>query len=74
MLASSIPMKAMCGASIETVNRSISGAGPTMFAWSSAANANKVLQAMRGEFGKQSIQMDEWIVEIESAGARVVAE
>ena len=53
---------------------SISGAGPTMFAWSSAANANKVLQAMRGEFGKQSIQMDEWIVEIESAGARVVAE
>ena len=53
---------------------SISGAGPTMFAWSSAANANKVLQAMRCEFGKQSIQMDEWIVEIESAGARVVAE
>jgi homoserine kinase len=53
---------------------SISGAGPTMFAWSSTANANKVLQAMRTEFGKQSIQLDEWIVQIQSSGARVVPE
>jgi len=53
---------------------SISGAGPTMFAWSSAANADRVLRAMRTEFGKQSIQLDEFIVEIQSAGARVVAE
>jgi len=52
---------------------SISGAGPTMFAWASEANSSRVLQAMRTEFGKQSIELDEWIVEIQSAGARVVA-
>jgi len=51
---------------------SISGAGPTMFAWAAEAIASKVLQAMRTEFSKQSIELDEWIVEIQSAGARVV--
>ncbi|HKT71618.1 MAG TPA: homoserine kinase [Steroidobacteraceae bacterium] len=51
---------------------SISGAGPTMFAWAGEAQAQAVLAAMRAEFGRQSIQLDEWIVAIESAGARVV--
>jgi homoserine kinase len=53
---------------------SISGAGPTMFAWASQARAARVLQAMRTEFGKQSIELDEWMVQIQSAGARVVPE
>lgn len=52
---------------------SISGAGPTMFAWAMADRAPAVLQAMRNEFTKRSIEVDEWIVEINSAGARVVA-
>lgn len=52
---------------------SISGAGPTMFAWAMADRAPAVLQAMRSEFTKRSIEVDEWIVEINSAGARVVA-
>jgi homoserine kinase len=51
---------------------SISGAGPTMFAWAHAQRAPQVLEAMRGEFRRQSIDLDEWIVEIESAGARVI--
>jgi homoserine kinase len=51
---------------------SISGAGPTMFAWAVSERAPAVLQAMRGEFTKRSIEVDEWIVAINSAGARVV--
>ena len=53
---------------------SISGAGPTMFAWAPSANAQTVLEAMRCEFTQQSIQIDEWIVEIQSQGARVVSD
>src|SRR5262249_7377856 len=51
---------------------SISGSGPTTFAWARAADAPLVLQAMRSEFAQRSIELDEWIVEIESAGARVI--
>jgi homoserine kinase len=53
---------------------SISGAGPTTFAWAREANAVAVRDAMRSEFERKSIQLDEWIVAIEPAGgARVVA-
>jgi homoserine kinase len=52
---------------------SISGAGPTMFAWAVADRAPAVLKAMRTEFTKRSIQVDEWIVEMNSSGARVVS-
>jgi homoserine kinase len=52
---------------------SISGAGPTMFAWAVTDHAPAVMQAMRSEFAKRSIEVDEWIVEINSAGARVVS-
>jgi homoserine kinase len=52
---------------------SISGAGPTMFAWAPSASATGVLEAMRREFVRQSVQIDEWIVEIQSQGARVVS-
>jgi homoserine kinase len=52
---------------------SISGAGPTMFAWAVAERATAVMQAMSAEFAKRSIEVDKWIVEINSAGARVVA-
>jgi homoserine kinase len=51
---------------------SISGAGPTTFAWAQASNAAAVRDAMRTEFERKSIQLDEWIVEIQSAGARVI--
>lgn len=51
---------------------SISGAGPTMFAWARVSEAPRVQQAMRQEFALRSIELDEWIVQIESAGARIV--
>jgi homoserine kinase len=52
---------------------SISGAGPTMFAWAVSERAPAVLRAMSAELAKRSIEADKWIVEINSAGARVVA-
>jgi homoserine kinase len=51
---------------------SISGAGPTTFAWARESNAPAVMAAMRSQFARQSIELDEWIVSIESAGARVI--
>jgi homoserine kinase len=51
---------------------SISGAGPTMFAWALVQNAPTVLDTMRREFARHSIELDEWIVAVDSAGARVV--
>jgi homoserine kinase len=52
---------------------SISGAGPTTFAWVRATDATAVRDAMSREFARKSIELDEWIVGIESAGARVVS-
>ena len=52
---------------------SISGAGPATFAWARESNAAAVRDAMRSEFERKAIQLDEWIVAIESAGARVIA-
>ena len=51
---------------------SISGAGPTMFAWSPSANAPEVLEAMTREFARRSIEIDKWITQVQSAGARVI--
>ena len=52
---------------------SISGAGPTLFAWSPSASAAAVLEAMSQEFAHRSIQIDKWITEVQSSGgARVV--
>jgi homoserine kinase len=51
---------------------SISGAGPTVFAWALEHQAAEVLGAMRAQFGRHNVPIDEWIVEINSPGARVV--
>ena len=51
---------------------SISGAGPSMFAWALEAAAPAVLAAMRREFARHSLATDEWIVGMRSAGARVI--
>jgi homoserine kinase len=52
---------------------SISGAGPTMFAWAREPEAAAVRDAMRSQFEQKSIEVDQWIVDIQSAGARVLA-
>lgn len=52
---------------------SISGAGPAMFAWALGPGVTAVQEAMSREFAGNSIEVDEWVVPIESAGARVVS-
>lgn len=51
---------------------SISGAGPTLFAWALAKDAHGVLEAMRAEFTAAAIGIDEWLVDIGAEGARVI--
>jgi homoserine kinase len=50
----------------------ISGAGPTMFAWALDAEAEKVRAAMVAAFGAAGMKVDHWVVPIESSGARVL--
>ena len=51
---------------------SISGAGPSMFAWATAALAPAVLAAMQREFARQDLRTDAWCIEVSPAGARVL--
>ena len=51
---------------------SISGAGPTVFAWSEIQYAEAVRGAMAAAFGAHGLQSDHWISTIENYGARVV--
>src|SRR6202045_4738596 len=51
---------------------SISGAGPSMFAWARESNAAAVRAAMRSAFGRHALATDGWVVEVRSAGARPV--
>jgi homoserine kinase len=51
---------------------SISGAGPSMFAWALAAHAPAVSEAMRGEFARHGLASDQWVVPLRSAGARIL--
>jgi homoserine kinase len=50
----------------------ISGAGPSMFAWALEAAAPAVLERMRAAFARHSLATDAWIVGLSSAGARVI--
>lgn len=51
---------------------SISGAGPTMFAWALDAQAPAVLNAIRTNLEAAGLVCDGWIIEINSPGARVI--
>jgi homoserine kinase len=51
---------------------SISGAGPAMFAWALESHAESVRTAMRQEFDRHRVEIDDWVVAIESPGARIV--
>lgn len=50
----------------------ISGAGPSMFAWSLDSDAPQVRDAMVAAFKGAGMQTDSWIVPISSTGAHVV--
>src|SRR5690348_8349288 len=52
---------------------SISGAGPSMFAWALAEHSRAVRDAMRAAFAQQGLESDHWIVEVDPSGARVLA-
>ena len=51
---------------------SISGAGPTMFAWCLESHALAVREAMVVEFSHHGLASDHWTTPIEALGARVV--
>ena len=51
---------------------SISGAGPTTFAWCLAADAERIQAAMADAFGAHGLECDRWISAIEPTGARVI--
>ncbi|MFO1455818.1 MAG: homoserine kinase [Steroidobacteraceae bacterium] len=57
-----------CGA----LGCSISGAGPTMFAWALGEHAEAVREAMVAEFARNGVETDHWVVPVQSSGARVV--
>jgi homoserine kinase len=51
---------------------SISGAGPTIFAWAEIQQAEAVRGAMVAAFTEHGLQSDCWISSLENFGARVV--
>ena len=51
---------------------SISGAGPTIFAWAEIQQAEAVRGAMVAAFTHHGLQSDCWISSLENYGARVV--
>ena len=53
---------------------SISGAGPTVFAWCDEADAEKVRAGMVEAFARHGLETDSWISTIDRAGARVMGD
>ena len=51
---------------------SISGAGPTVFAWCLGADAAPIQAAMAAAFGAHGLACDGWISSIEPTGARII--
>ena len=52
---------------------SISGAGPTIFAWCEEKDAERIRIAMVAGFTANGLQSDSWISTLDPAGARIVA-
>jgi homoserine kinase len=51
---------------------SISGAGPTLFAWCLEEQGEDVRRAMVEAFTRKGLGVDDWVIKIQSDGARVV--
>jgi homoserine kinase len=51
---------------------SISGAGPTMFAWAEAHDADAVCAGMVAAFARHGLETDRWVSAIDRQGARLV--
>lgn len=50
---------------------SISGSGPTVFAWCDASRADTIGAEMTAAFAQHSLKSDQWITTIEPIGARI---
>jgi homoserine kinase len=53
---------------------SISGAGPTVFAWVDEADAEKVRVGMVEAFARHGLESDSWVSTFDRTGARVVGD
>jgi homoserine kinase len=51
---------------------SISGAGPTIFAWCEAQDAERIRDAMVAGFRAHRLESDAWISTLDPQGARVI--
>lgn len=51
---------------------SISGAGPSMFAWALEPQADAVRAAIEAQFAVEGVETDGWVIDIDSPGARLV--
>jgi homoserine kinase len=51
---------------------SISGGGPTLFAWCEEPQASRIRDAMVDAFQRHGVKTDAWIVRIETSGARLI--
>jgi len=51
---------------------SISGAGPTIFAWCEAPDAERIREAMVAGFAAQQLASDSWVSTLDARGARVI--
>ena len=72
-LAVVVPLDVQRGAmSAGALGCSISGAGPTVFAWAEIQYAEAVRGAMVAAFAEHGLQSDYWISGMENYGARVV--
>jgi len=55
------------------VGCSLSGSGPSIFAWSARKDAEAVRAAMLGAFVGEGIECDAWISPVDAPGARIEA-
>jgi homoserine kinase len=51
---------------------SISGAGPTVFAWCEQQHAERIRDAMTAAFAANGLASDAWISTLDPAGARIL--
>jgi homoserine kinase len=53
---------------------SISGAGPSLFSWALTDTAEAVRRAMVDAFARNGVEVDDWVITLDSPGARIVGD
>jgi homoserine kinase len=52
---------------------SLSGSGPTIFAWCRAADSQNIAAAMRQVFDERSCSCEIWVSPVDAPGARIIS-